>query len=248
MKYALHYRMVLMIWSIMLPVINRAQTYKINTSAIYIWSDELKSTPLQQLKTIILKNNFNKVFVSSNNEASLQKKIIAMETLLSAHGIDISYLIGYNNWMTIDKDELAILIAELPNGRYHLDIEPHVFPDWKENKLQYQDRYLYILQIMSMKGPVSVSLPYHYERDFLESILKLTKEAYIMLYGQSDFAKWNVRLEDEISLTGGRIHLAFSARDYNSKDAMRLFISTFCAALNCEHTAIHSLKSWIALP
>lgn len=217
------------------------------TLSTYVWSDEFHKYPVEYFREELSGGKIDHVFISDNHEKQLKQKKIDLRQALDGTSVRIVHLIGYNRWMKMEENHLQLIIDRLPEGDYHLNMEPHTFSDWKPNQQFYQERYIEILKRMQSKGNISISIPFHYDRFFLQRIYSITDQVYIMCYGSQDLETWSQRLQDELFYSNQSIKVTFAPKEFKSLEQLSIYIQDFVSRYQVQNVALHSLNDWLSL-
>lgn len=217
-----------------------------NTS-VYIWSKDFRAISNSELSALLIKHKVQQAFISDDEDSLLKHKKQLLCRGLKNTNIRVVHLIGYNQWLRLSDRNLQKCINRLPHGRFHIDIEPHTMPDWPENKIYYQHKYLKILNLLHAKGEVTAAIPFHFNQDFIKEIYKKTSLCYIMVYGKANMEAWHSRLADELRVSRGQMSFCFNVNDYSSSSEMEYTINKFRNQYNCTTIAIHAFMDWAKL-
>lgn len=217
-----------------------------NTS-VYIWSREFKTMTIGEITALLLKYKVNQAFVSDNANPLLRSKREMLAHALKGNGIKVANLIGYNHWLRMSDEELLETIKKLPQGPFHIDIEPHALSDWIEQKSYYENRYLKILVLLHQKGEISVAIPFHFSKDFINLIYQITPHCYIMAYGVANMSVWERRLDDEYIASKGQMAICLSVHNFVSAEELVNTVRMFRQQFSCTTIALHDLKGLVKL-
>jgi hypothetical protein len=148
------------------------------------------------------------------------------------------------------KNKLANIDLSSINS-IHLDIEPHTFSDWKENKETYLKQYLKLVQDASVFSKseglkLSVSIPLYYSDEITKQIFQTVDLVYFMAYENinEDYISKKIKpYESNLN----QIVLAFRTEDFTNRSEMDKFISEASSKFNVSKFAIHDLGRLILL-
>ncbi|PHR47723.1 MAG: hypothetical protein COA32_07145 [Fluviicola sp.] len=159
--------------------------------SIYIWDNLFDNYDLPFLLSYMEKEDFVGAIVSYNlkqNNTKIKNNFI---DTLSSKGVKIEIMTGKNALLgsnpipyydsitqAIDFDKISAL---------HLDVEPHTFDDWSENKSMYLDQYVELLDSTlifceNKNINLSVSIPLHFPKEYIEKIYQRCNLVYFMAY------------------------------------------------------------------
>ncbi|MBP8033602.1 MAG: hypothetical protein KAZ71_03330, partial [Bacteroidia bacterium] len=134
--------------------------------AVYVWSDAFKNNSQTVINEYCKVNEFNPILISYNSTKSYVQQI--SEFISKNYTTPIHIMIGSNKLLNtgiagfLDTLKLNLNLAQIKG--IHLDIEPHTFDDFKENKEQYFKKYINVLKQAKQfadnnKLELSVSIP-----------------------------------------------------------------------------------------
>lgn len=159
--------------------------------SIYIWDNIFDNYDLPFLLSYMEKEEFVGAIVSYNLKQNNTKTKNNFIDTLSSKGVKIEIMTGKNALLgsnpipyydsitqAIDFDKISAL---------HLDVEPHTFDDWSENKSMYLDQYVELLDntLIFCKNKninLSVSIPLHFPKEYIEKIYQRCNLVYFMAY------------------------------------------------------------------
>lgn len=162
-----------------------------STLELYCWSAAINDYETEKILGFAELNNIKSLLLSLPKNAHENPKYKSFFQAISSRNIGLKLMIGDNQLIRKNvKEELDARFGSLTNVNYtelHLDVEPHTFPDWKENKTTYLDEYLIMLKeaktwCEKRQKKLSVSIPLHYPESTVQEILKLCDKVYFMAY------------------------------------------------------------------
>ncbi len=226
----------------------------LNKKSIYIWSKTFKAYSSDILIQYIKTNQLNNVVLSIQEDSIDNQNQFCR--ILSENNIGVEIMIG-NNKAFSEKDFKQFLNTKLSKVEFkningiHLDIEPHTFPDWKDKKTEYLAKYSELVKQASLFAKeknikLAISIPLTYPEEVVNELFKSVDLIYFMAYE-------NVK-EDYISRKllsfekdKEKIVVAFRTEDFENREAMNQFISTFQNKYDYKKIAIHDLGRLILL-
>jgi len=201
---------------------------KINEST-YLWSDFFANTSNDVIIDLLLRNNINEVFISPGNNIDKLKELFELAKI---NNIKLSRLIGENSYAK-DQESWPLLIKKLEASKelgfsaLHLDIEPHTFEDYKENKDQYINIFSNILIKCKEWSDInnielSVSIPMHLPIENALILKANNIKSYIMAYGDTDQNKLFDRTKNLRDVLIDNYTWVIRVNDFNSKEHLKL--------------------------
>jgi RNAse (barnase) inhibitor barstar len=128
----------------------------------------------------------------------------------------------------------------------HIDIEPHTFTDFKENKERYFKTYIQVLKQAKLFADnnhleLSVSIPLNYPDEVLMELSALCNYVYLMAYENVDVDFILRKTAEEKIILKNKCVLALRTKDFKNRTEMdELF-----KKLNFDKTAYHDLDDLI---
>lgn len=225
--------------------------------SLYVWSDAQIKYSTDYIDEYIRLNNISTAIVSIRKDLSNKKEAINLFTKLSERGVNSELLAG-NNKLLSAKDP-AIYFDSLLNGidlkmisSIHLDVEPHVLPDYDTNKEKYLNLYVELLKkskiYCEQKGlKLSVSIPVFYPDAILKEIYSHTDLVYLMAYEHPNADFIIRKVKEEFALNAGKTIIALRAKDFKNRNECEKLISELSATLNTTGFALHDLETFVKL-
>lgn len=157
--------------------------------ASYLWSTFFALKSNEELIDILNKNNINRLFISPGLN---YEKLNDFINQTQKAKIELHRLIGENSYSK-HKDGAQHLIKKLETlhlkgfSGIHLDIEPHTYEDYHENKATYINNMNNIYKKInnwckSKSLNLSVSIPMHLPEENAKVLAKEKIDVYIMAY------------------------------------------------------------------
>lgn len=176
----------------------KTKTKKSNPIATYLWSDTFNSYSNSSLIQLLRENKINNLLFSATNIKD-NEKFLDFIVQAKNNNINISRLISENSF-SIDESGILKLLDKLKQidislySGIHLNIEPHTFDDYKENKLQYITNMNLIYEkaydwCKANNLEFSVSIPMHLPRENVDFLTNLEVKIYVMAYDNIDQKK-----------------------------------------------------------
>ena len=216
--------------------------------AVYVWSDAFKNNSQTVINEYCKVNEFNPILISYNSTKSYVQQI--SEFISKNYTTPIHIMIGSNKLLNtgiagfLDTLKLNLNLAQIKG--IHLDIEPHTFDDFKENKEQYFKKYINVLKQAKQfadnnKLELSVSIPLSYPDEILNEINSVCNQVYLMAYENVDPDFISRKTTEEKAILKNKCVLALRTKDFDNRTSMD---ETF-KKLGFEKTAYHDLDDLI---
>jgi hypothetical protein len=196
--------------------------------AVYIWSDVFKNYSSTLINEYCKINDFNPLLISFNT--STKGYINKMsEFIKDNQSSQIHLLIGSNKLLQggiinyLDTLKLKINL-NLVKG-LHLDVEPHVAPDFKSNKDLYFKKYIDLIKevklfVASNHLELSVSIPLNYPENVLTELNSLCNHVYLMAYENVDVDFIERKASEEKQILNDKCVLALRTKDFGNRTEM----------------------------
>jgi hypothetical protein len=216
--------------------------------AVYVWSDAFKNNSQTVINEYCKVNEFNPILISYNSTKSYVQQI--SEFISKNYTTPIHIMIGSNKLLNtgitgfLDTLKLNLNLAQIKG--IHLDLEPHTFDDFKENKEQYFKKYINVLKQAKQfadnnKLELSVSIPLSYPDEILNEINSVCNQVYLMAYENVDPDFISRKTTEEKAILKNKCVLALRTKDFDNRTSMD---ETF-KKLGFEKTAYHDLDDLI---
>lgn len=216
--------------------------------AIYIWSDAFKNNSQTVINEYCKVNEFNCLLISYNPG---KPYILQISDFISKnHTTPVHLMIGSNKLLQtgisgfLDTLKTNMNLSQIKG--IHLDIEPHTFPDFKENKEQYFKKYSQLLKQAKQFTDInhlelSVSIPLNYPEEILTELNILCNYVYLMAYENVDPDFIFRKTAEEKAILKTKCVLALRTKDFENRNSMNeLFKKT-----GFDKSAYHDLDDLI---
>ncbi len=216
--------------------------------AVYVWSDAFKNNSQTVINEYCKVNEFNPLLISYNSTKIYIQQI--SEFISKNYTTPIHIMIGSNKLLNsgiegyLDTLRTNINFSQVKG--IHLDIEPHTFPDFKENKEQYFKKYITVLKQAKQfadnnKIELSVSIPLNYPDEVLNEINAACNQVYLMAYENVDVDFISRKTAEEKAILKNKCVLALRTKDFENRTSM----DEAFKKLGFEKTAYHDLDDLI---
>ncbi|RNA61331.1 hypothetical protein D1631_04980 [Chryseobacterium nematophagum] len=196
----------------------------------YLWSSFFNNNTNTYLINLLNHWHITRVYVSAGS-ATNQTKLADFRSLAQTNNIQAYRLIGENSYAATDSGFVSLqnaLIATKNMGfeGVHLDIEPHVFPDYKDNVELYAQRWINLFT--SSKAwcdlnnmHLSVSVPMHLPLSVATALSQNNILTYIMAYDSLSLDKKLNKTADMRTILGSsNVVWVFRINDFTDFNAL----------------------------
>ncbi|WP_113614650.1 TolC family protein [Chitinophaga flava] len=225
--------------------------------SVYIWSESFS----QYSNSVILAymgNNHITEAILSPGEMKDNSKLTTFLQQAAKQGITVSALIGNNKLLnsTTGEQELVQRMETLKAAgfvRFHLDIEPHALPDWRQQKDTYLQRLQQLVSAAAQWcarnqfAAPAVSIPVFYPESFLQAMAQQNITVYAMAYERKSADDVLQRTAAARAILGHHLVIALSAADYDNRNTMEQWIQDILTRTGESTIAIHDLKRMLML-
>ncbi len=195
--------------------------------AVYIWSDAFKNHSQTVINEYCRVNEFGPLLISYNSTKIYIQQI--SEFISKNYTTPIHIMIGSNKLLNtgiagfLDTLKININLSQVKG--IHLDIEPHTFADFKDNKEQYFKKYVAVLKQAKQfadnnKLELSVSIPLNYPDEVLNEINTTCNYAYLMAYENVDIDFILRKTAEEKAILKNKCVLALRTKDFENRTSM----------------------------
>ncbi|HOK80723.1 MAG TPA: SPOR domain-containing protein [bacterium] len=220
--------------------------------SVYIWSEAFNRLDNKVIYWFLKAKSVNYALVSIGRNTDREKLKKFLD--LVGDSLKIEALIGDNELLK-QKEKLGIIVSEINTYKLsgiHLDIEPYTFADWEQNRQQYLQLYLELIQMVKnhplMKNKtISVSVPIFYTEDFLRKLVPMVNEIYVMAYETKKpetIARW---IQKAIDADKTKVVVALRCKDFANEMEMENVIKEVEKLTGISNFAIHSLKEYLEI-
>jgi hypothetical protein len=132
----------------------------------------------------------------------------------------------------------------------HLDIEPHVLPEWKTGRKDVLKKsFVNLLRIADSvcTRPVVASISMYYDETFLRQIEPHVSHVYLMAYEDPNFNSLSKRFEAERNVFDDRFVIALRTDDFNSVVELNEMAEKLSNTQLTERIAIHDFRRYLEL-
>jgi acid phosphatase class B len=131
----------------------------------------------------------------------------------------------------------------------HLDVEPHTLDDWKGKKSIYLDQYIELLDRTNAYCDnrninLSVSVPLHYPKEYLDMIYERCDKIYFMAYENIDTDYIIRKVQD---FNKDKTIISLRTEDFNNLLELEMKIIDLHSKFQPLEYTIHDLRRMIEL-
>ena len=219
---------------------------------IYMWSRTFNKTENSNIINFLKSKSISSVLLSFSTGLHKEKALDFMSGAKRKQ-INVVFMKSISEWLNEDHRE-AILhnISELvkysPAG-LHLDIEPHLFDNWRENNYAILDKYIKMLHYIRQNyhGELSVSIPIMYPDRILQDIYKIADKVYIMAYGRTNIKKLAQKVKEELGYGKQKSVIAVKCKDFKNEHNFENYIEKILSTTSIDNIAIYNFKQYLEL-
>lgn len=221
-------------------------------NGVYIWSHTLKNHDTETLVSALADYNIDSVLMSVGIDKEIHEIAKAIIPEFKKAGIETELMIGKNS--LIQRENLPEnfqyvieLSQKLGTKAVHMDVEPHTFEDWRENREAYEADYLemlaYAYPLLQGEGiSLSVSIPHFYD-SILEDIQKNSDNIVVMVYETNRMEAIAHRLDSEHKILNNSLNVALRPVDFQDDDHFRDAMKSLHTLLSINRIYIHDIES-----
>ncbi|RMZ60302.1 hypothetical protein D1632_05015 [Chryseobacterium nematophagum] len=196
----------------------------------YLWSSFFNNNTNTYLINLLNHWHITRVYVSAGSSTN-QTKLADFRSLAQTNNIQAYRLIGENSYAATDSGFVNLqnaLIATKNMGfeGVHLDIEPHVFPDYKDNVELYAQRWINLFTNSKAwcdanNMHLSVSVPMHLPLSVATVLSQNNILTYIMAYDSLSLDKKLNKTADMRTILGSsNVVWVFRINDFTDFNAL----------------------------
>ena len=221
--------------------------------AVYAWSATLGKFDPGFLTKYSINNDFSRLFISPGNTDP--STLESLMELAHKSNQKVYRLIGENSFAKDGQsDGLMTMVQSAMEQGYdgiQLDIEPHTFDDWDNNKEGYLANLTAAISgvrdVIGGEKQLSVSVPLFYSESFLESVEGIVDEFILMCYERPEVEFIVAQISEEVALNQDKVTLALRTDDFADRIELEDFVKKLIDATGIDRIVIHDLGSLISL-
>ncbi len=218
---------------------------------VYIWSDCFNEFKISDIVRFIDREGIKRVELSYRPYFE-RESVRDLAKRLVSQGIKVDIVLSEPTYIFPEKwqEVRNKLIGIFKSGfNVHLDIEPHILPDFKEKRDEYLKlfvSFLYKVHVLARNygKDVSVAITVSHYKGAVLDILRSSDLVVFMVYG----VKNPNRIEREVSTYDrSKIALALRAKDFKSEKELFEFINGVSRLTGVKAFIIQNLRQWKGL-
>lgn len=222
--------------------------------SLYIWSSDFLKNDNKYIQEICNANRINHLIISIGSNEEAKNKLINL-LADNNHKMLITQMFGNNKMIYFNETEIDNYCkTNYVNGvtAIHIDVEPHTFDDWSSNKIELQNKYINMLKTVNEfcvqnRLLLEVSIPLHYDEDFLKKIYPLVDKVYLMAYENVDKDFIIRKSKEELSINKDKTSIAFRPKDFKNRYDFEKLVLTIESETEVYDIAIHDFSGLINL-
>lgn len=191
--------------------------------ATYLWKDTFNANSNNEILNILVSQNITQVLLSPDADNS--DKLVDFKKITSAKNIELYRLISENLYVKNEAglEKLLHKIKQVDPSVFsgiHLNIEPHTFADYQENKQKYifnlNTIYTKVKQWCELNNlQLSVSIPMHLPKENAIVLKENNISAFIMAYENLNHTKLLNRTKELREILKDNYVWVFKLNDFN---------------------------------
>jgi hypothetical protein len=220
------------------------------TRSFYVWSSSVKKYSSEFITEYLRYNDADELVLSVNNDPDLDSARQALFNALENSKRPVHIMIGRNKLihegnMTNYLNELNL--DSMSYAGIHLDIEPHTFDDWSDNKAKYLQKYNELLDEtieFASKGnkTVSISVPLHYPEAEMQKIISKVDKVYFMCY-ENVKTDYLIRKLSPYAGVANKLCIALRTEDFKSRIEMEQKFDDIRSQIGVSSFCLHDFDS-----
>jgi hypothetical protein len=223
---------------------------------VYVWSKVFETQNPSFIHEYIVYNQFDEAYIAVSENDKLIASKTTLAKALNKSEIDVYPMIGQNKLLDSDdfKGDLEDLLKPFNGWKVagiHLDIEPHVRPDWKTNKAELMTRYSEIIDqakvICEAKGwKLSIDIPINMDTAHVNAMFPKVDMIRFMCY-ENVKQEYLVRKLSAFAANNNKAMIDLRTEDFKSRDEMELFAKALYKETGIKAFGFHDLYRLIEL-
>ena len=221
--------------------------------SLYLWSKGFNQYSNVQIFDFLAAKGIKRVLLTAGravNREKMQRFISKAEIKL----IQVESIIGPNKLFFTENHQAAAIAVEAAStlsNAVHLDIEPHTFPEYKQNKTEYLEQYLDMLRAIRAQAPditLTVAVPFHWPEYVYAALDTLVNRVYIMAYGSTKPDTIIRRLQPALNnMSHDKIVTVLRITDFADEWQLEKTISTLQQRTGLQKFSLHTFRRFLSM-
>lgn len=220
--------------------------------SIYIWSRGFNQYSNDRIFDFLEAKGISRVLLSAGKAVD-KNKMNRFIARARDKKIKIESIVGKNSWVFSEHHKgaaVAVNAATFISGAVHLDIEPHTFDDYKQNKTSYLKQYQVMLKVIrktSPEGLLSVAVPVHWPEAVYAGLGRHVNRVYVMAYGSSKADVILRRMKKILeNVAPEKIVIVLRVDDFADEWAIEKMIEVLQKRSGIQRFALHTFRTFIS--
>jgi len=215
---------------------------------VYIWSGCFEKISLQEIERFIEVRGIERIELSYRPFVE-REDVRGLAGKLAVRGKEVEIVLSEPTYIFPEKwNEVKGKLVDIFKSGFdvHLDIEPHILPNFKENEGKYLEFFVSFLRKVHLvareyRKKVSVAISVSHYRSVIKAISKNSDLIVLMVYG--------IKRPDKIyrivnAYKRNRLALALRAEDFQSGKELIEFINDVSRITGVGTFIIQNLRQW----
>mgnify|MGYP001942567521 FL=1 len=227
---------------------------KVKKRDVYIWSKTFENYTGDFLAEYAVYNEFGKMIVAVSDKDDSKEKKLFMQ--YAAESSEVYFMLG-NNKLFYNSDITGYLERVLTNYEktsptgIHLDIEPHTFDSWDNDRRGLLNKYVVLVAEVSRfctknNLKLEISVPKHYDEFIMDQLFQLVDKVYFMCYENVDTDFLVRKLKTYMDKYADKVVIALRTEDFDNRLEMENKIDDLQKRLDIVEFAYHDLQRIIS--
>jgi len=215
---------------------------------VYIWSNCFKKLKSSEITNFIETKDIERIELSYK-PYSEEQSVRDWTKKITDRGKEVEIILSEPSYIFPEKwpEVRNRLIDIFESGHnVHFDIEPHILPDFKENKVKYLELFLNLLQKTNFiakqyKKKLSVAISISHYKSVINEIFNNSDLVVFMAYGFKNVKRIN-RIID--SHEKEKVAIALRAKDFENEKELLEYIHEINNLTSIRIFIIQNLRQW----
>jgi hypothetical protein len=234
---------------------NYADSYNNVNKGVYVWTDAIRNYSGNFLQEYAELYDLNNLIIVQPKNDTLQAERYSW--VPKNDSIRLEIMIG-NNQLIYHENPKEYLQKVMTNvgdrkiNALHLDVEPHVFDDWQEKKVEYLEKYVEMLKKIRLycdeeNIELTVSIPLHYIEEYTMEIFSISDRVYFMAYENIKIEYITRKVTPFLKDYKEKVVIAVRTNDFKNRIELEEHIQLLKKASTVSSFVIHDMESLIEL-
>ncbi len=216
--------------------------------SVYIWSEEFNRYSNQELFILLQTKALKHAIVSVSGKVN-QAKLFQFMKDAARFDVKVSQLLGESHWALSENHQRVLAAVEVRSqfsNDIHLDVEPHLLGQYKENKTAVLNDYVELIAAIRVRHPqlnLTISIPHHWPETVLISLNDYVDQMYLMAYESSDLDQLSSRIKKVLAAVPlDKLVISLRKEEFSNELQLENAVEALTQSTGVTQFAVHKLS------